>query len=406
MALVNNGYILIISAVFPPEPVVSARLSMDLYTALKGLGYMVKVIHPIPSRPLGFIFDYKASDWPNDDEVIVDSYICPRSSLFGRTRESISFGNACAKFINSHCGEILLVYNGAWPLFGQLSVARTCVKHNIRFITPVQDVYPESFSNKLPSVLGGIVKRLFMPMDKYILSHSDRIHVISGKMMNYLSTTRSLPIEKFVVVMNWQDERDFVDYLQNNHTKQGAHPFTFMYMGNIGPVAGVDLLIDAFNHLNIEDTRLVIAGSGSMKKQLVEKAKGNNRIIFREVPNGKVPEIQAQADVMLLPIKKGAASSSIPSKLPAYMFSAKPIIGSMDLDSDTANAIKNAECGSVVEAENEELLSSMMKAMFEKNQIELESLGENGQRYALEHFSKKKNLDRLITVFEELYNIK
>ena len=67
-----------------------------------------------------------------------------------------------------------------------------------------------------------------------------------------------------------------------------------------------------------------------MKASLQARASSFKNIEFWEALNGKVPKIQAQADCMLLPIKKGAASSSIPSKLPACMFSAKPIIGCVD----------------------------------------------------------------------------
>ena len=175
-------------------------------------------------------------------------------------------------------------------------------------------------------------------------------------------------------------------------------PFTFMYMGNIGPVAGVDLLIDAFTQAGLVNAKLVVAGSGSMKEKMQEKAAANQNIEFWDVPNGKVPEIQSKADCMLLPIKKGAASSSIPSKLPAYMFSAKPIIGCIDADSDTAEAISQADCGWVIEPENVQLLADKMKTVAALNAACMKEYGENALKYGLEHFSKKKNLEKLTKV--------
>ena len=47
--------ILIITAVFPPEPVTSATLNYDLAVALS-LDYNVTVLTPRPSRPAGFDF--------------------------------------------------------------------------------------------------------------------------------------------------------------------------------------------------------------------------------------------------------------------------------------------------------------------------------------------------------------
>ena len=68
-----------------------------------------------------------------------------------------------------------------------------------------------------------------------------------------------------------------------------------------------------------------------------------------------------QSEVLLLSLKKGVAKTALPSKLTAYMLSAKPIIASVDEDSGTADIIKSNKCGWVVEAENEIKLIECMK---------------------------------------------
>lgn len=388
-------FILIISAVYPPEPVVSARISADLYHALKERGHEVRVMHPRATRPYGFQFDVISNI--GVDEIVANSYTCAKSSIIGRTRESISFGYECAKYIRKYRDFISLVYTGVWPLFGQYQVMRMCVRYHIPTVSPVQDVYPESLSNKMKGCVGRIVQKAFLPMDKYILKHSDRIHVISNKMRDYLAETRNISLDKFTVVINWQDETDFLEY-QKAVTPEVHDKFTMMYMGNIGPVAGVDLLIDAFERAQLCNARLVIAGTGSMKESLKEKAKDNQNIEFWDVPNGKVPEIQSKADVMLLPIKKGAALSSIPSKLPAYMFSAKPIIGCVDNDSDTADAIHDSKGGFVIAPERPDCLATIMQEVASMDKSDLIKKGQNAQEYGLEHFSKKANLKKLVDV--------
>ena len=120
------------------------------------------------------------------------------------------------------------------------------------------------------------------------------------------------------------------------------------------------------------------------------------------MPNGKVPEIQAQADVMLLPIKKGAAASSIPSKLPAYMFSKKPIIACVDSDSDTARVINAANCGWVLAPENTSILADKLKLVYAVSESKLSEKGNNGFDYAMEKLSKKKKLQK---VFGNVYTI-
>lgn len=391
--------IVIISAVYPPEPVVSARLSSDLYHTLKDRGLLIKVIHPCPTRPNGFVFESKETVSP--DEIVTDSFTCPQSSLVGRIRESFSFGRSCSEYISKYHEEIALIYANTWPMGSQYRLVKTAKKYGIPVAMHIQDVYPESLTNKMPNWIGGLLRSLILPVDKYILRNSDKVIAISEKMKCYLCTTRGIDAGRCSVVINWQDETEFLEY-QKNAIPELNDKFTFMYMGNIGPVAGADLLIDAFETAQLKGARLVIAGSGSMKEALREKAKNNQNIEFWDVPNGKVPEIQSKADVMLLPIKKGAASSSIPSKLPAYMFSAKPIIGCMDVDSYTAEAIRSSRGGYVIEPENVQVLSEMMAKMVDKDKAELEQMGKEGQQYALNHFAKTANLAKLVKVVEGL----
>ena len=291
----ENKYILIISAVYPPEPIVSSKLSHDLYLGLKEDGHVVRVLHPQPTRPNGFAFDDKFV--VGEDEITTQSYVCPQSSLIGRMRESWSFGKACAKYIKEHHSEISCIYANAWPMFSQKAIVKAARKYGIPSIIHVQDVYPESLTNKMPAAIGRIAHALILPMDKYILSYCTKVVAISDKMKNYLAQTRGIDTIKISVVINWQNEKEFLDYQYVALENGLEHPFTFMYMGNIGPVAGVDLLIDTFVQAKLENARMVIAGSGSMKEQLKAKASNCKEIEFWDVPNGKVPEIQSQADV-------------------------------------------------------------------------------------------------------------
>lgn len=278
-------------------------------------------------------------------------------------------------------------------------VAKCCLKYDIPYITPVQDVYPESISAKLPNVplLKEMVNKVLMPSDKFLLGNAAKIHTISDKMVDYLSKTRGLPRKKFFVVRNWQDESTFVEYAKNKAGLVENEVFTFMYLGNVGPLAGVDVLFEALRKAGLKEARLVVAGSGSAKQHLMEKAKEYNdcNIDFWEVPAGEVPATQDKADVMVLPVKKGFAMSSIPSKLPAYMFSAKPVLASVDMESDTALCIRESDAGWVAMPENTESIAAAMKSAYSSSKEELKAKGQRGFDYAIENFSKQKNLKKL-----------
>ncbi len=387
---------MIISAVFPPEPVVSASLSKDIASELANEN-AVTVLCPNPTRPHGFIFEKEIES--TDYKVIrLNSYTCSASELFNRFRESYSFGNHCFKYIAYNHKNIDIIYANTWPLFAQYFAVKAATKYNIPITIHVQDLYPESLSNKFP-LLNNVLTYFLLPIDKYVLTNATKVIAISNKMKNYLVNSRKIESDKIELVQNWQDEEAFIHYdlgeSQNQSTKR---TLTFMYLGNIGPVAGIDFLIEAFVNADLKNSRLVIAGAGSKKSALQNKVNlmGMSTIEFWSVPDGKVPEIQAKADILFLPIKKGAASSSIPSKLPAYMFSKRPIIASVDPDSDTARVIYAADCGWVLQPEDITSLSAMMQQVAITSKDELLKKGENGFSYAIKNLSKKNNLVKVV----------
>lgn len=387
--------ILIVSAVFPPEPVVSAKLSFDLANKISENQELI-VISPKPTRPFGFKFT-EAPPHLNFKHVVINSYTCPQGNLLGRLKETYSFGKQCYDFISTHHDDISLIYSNTWPLFAQYYTVKAANDFNIPIVIHVQDIYPESLINKFP--FGKILfTSILMPIDKFIFKKASTIIAISEKMKNYLVKTRRVSLNKIVVVENWQDEDAFINYTKEPIKQKALH--TFMYLGNIGPVAGCDLLIDAFAETKLQNWRLIIAGSGSVKERLEKKASTiNNAIIeFWEVKDGEVQRIQDQADVMLIPIKKGAGLSSVPSKLSAYMFSKKPIIACVEADSEAAFAIKNGKCGWVIEPENVKLLSDTMQQIASIPSYDLEVIGNKGFNYAMNHYSKKNNLKKLLKI--------
>lgn len=87
------------------------------------------------------------------------------------------------------------------------------------------------------------------------------------------------------------------------------------------------------------------------------------------------------------------------------MFSGKPIIAYVDEESDTANAIKQAKCGWVIPPEHIEVLAKTMKSVASIPQAELINYGKNGFNFALENYSKKKNLQKMISIISEVVEI-
>jgi len=395
--------IVIISAVFPPEPLVSATLSSDIAEELSR-NHSVVVICPKPTRPLGFTFEKKFE--PGNYKLQhLNSFTCASSELLGRFRESYSFGAYCSNYIKKHSKQIDCLYINSWPLFAQYKIIKTAKKLNIPCAIHIQDIYPESLTGKLPFLVRKFITRLLLPVDKFILNNATVILGISPKIISYLSNTRKIDKKKFELIRNWQNDDQFLN--SSSHLKKEKQEnFVFMYVGSLSQSAGVANLINGFHKAKLPDTKLIIAGNGSDKDNCITIARNlkNDQIDFFEVVNEAVPQFQSQSDILLLPLKKGIAKTATPSKLTAYLLSAKPVIACVEDDSDVANIINEANCGFVVEPENVEILAETMQKVYKIKQLELENLGMNGREYALKNLSKKTNLKKVVSVIENLVN--
>jgi glycosyltransferase involved in cell wall biosynthesis len=281
-----------------------------------------------------------------------------------------------------------------WPLFSQFAVAYACKKINKPYIIHVQDIYPESFLFKLPKFIQQFLEFFLLPVDKYILKNANKIIVISKKMNSYLSDTREIDNSKFSLVFNWQDDLPFKSY--QNYWSDNI--LTFMYLGNVGPLSGLDTVIKAFALADIKNVKLVIAGAGSLKKQYQEFASTFENVLieFLDVPNGSVPIIQSKSHILVLSMTNEAGNTSIPSKLSAYMFSARPILAITPINSDIYNIVKNSDSGWVTTPDKIDELIELIKQIANVPINQLTLIGNTSLRYAEDNFSKNKNLQILI----------
>jgi glycosyltransferase involved in cell wall biosynthesis len=399
----------IINAVYPPEPVVSSQIGRDLVVHLTGKGVEVTVLCPFPTRPMGAQYPgYRNNDSVSvvqEDGVEVvrlPSFTAPKSLFLSRMRESFSFGRHVCHYLKKHLAEVDVVYANTWPLLGQAFVARYCNRRGIPLVLHIQDVYPESLLCKLPLALRGVVAFPLTTLDRWTVRQAARVVVISENMRRTYVEGRGLAPEKVITVPNWMDESRFA-CLPKRADACGRYgvseeKFTFLYLGNVGPVAGVDGLINAFHAARLKQAQLVIVGDGSAKAACIERVKrlGASGVLFiSDSDVGNVPLLQSLAHVCLLPLRKGAGMSSMPSKLPAYMFSAKPVLATVDEGSDTARCIRDANCGWVGEPENEFWLAKKMAEVTAMPVDALSLLGHQGRAYGLRHFSKAEGVQRL-----------
>lgn len=399
--LMNKRKIIIVSAVFPPEQVTSAFLNYDLAKAL-AKEYDVTVLRPYPTRPIGAKFDKVEVEDKSFKTILIRSYTHPESELIGRFKESNDFGRKSVEYIEKHHNEIDFVYNDGWQLFGLYRVAKVCKKYGIPYMVPIQDIYPEClFTNKnYPGVLKWLIKTILLPIDRYYQKHAACVRTISDEMRDYLSETRGVAKENYLVVNNWQNDDDFM----NLPDAKEESKIVFEYVGSINVHANVDLMIKAFAEADIPNSELRIYGGGNQKEncQQLVKDLGLTNVSFGFVSRNEIPAVQSDASVLILALPTGNGNLCLPSKLTSYLLSGRPVLASVDQDSSTKRILEGEGCGKTVVPDDKDALINGFKFFAELTSEERERMGEKSREYALKHLTREVNLQKVVSTIKSI----
>lgn len=395
--------VLIITGVFPPEQVTSALLNYDLAKELSKK-YKVTVLRPYPTRPIGMEFNYDGLKNEPFETILIDSYTHPQSRLLGRFRESFDFGIKCAAYIKEHHQEISFIYNNPWQLFGCAITSRTAKRYNIPYMIAVQDIYPECLMTKghKPWIVKKLVMGLLKPIDEYYQRNAARIRTISDEMGNFLSETRKVPREKYLIVNNWQNDEDFVNISIDGPTEI----MRFAFVGSINEHANVDIIIKAFAEAKAPSSELVLYGGGNRKEQCQNLVRqlGLSNVRFDFVNRDQIPQVQSQASVLVLALPAGNGNLCLPSKMTSYMLSGKPILASVDHDSATTRYINEAKCGISVKPDSISSMVEGFRTMASMTREQLQKYGNNSLSFARQHLTREINLRLVCDAIEEVIN--
>jgi len=123
-------------------------------------------------------------------------------------------------------------------------------------------------------------------------------------------------------------------------------------------------------------------------------------LLIEGQPADRIPAFLACCEVAFVSFMENELfAKTIPAKLQSYMACGMPILASAT--GETERIIKEAECGiSAAIGKKKELCRAILTFM-SMNQEDLEKMGRNSRKYSVEHFDKKKILDRMDFVFTD-----
>jgi colanic acid biosynthesis glycosyl transferase WcaI len=401
--------VFILSCVFPPEPVVSAKTSAEIAEFIASKGNEVTVITSFPNRPSGNIYPgYKrrfiSRDVQSKEYKTVRCFatFSRRSSLRNRFAENITFG------ITSGLAALFMpkpdvIFSNTWPIFATGIITCVARLRKIPLVISVQDIYPESLLAQNRISPHSFVVHLLKKIDRGIARRCRSLIVISNTFAE-IYRKAGLPADQIHVVPNWGNPNMLVTDASERRDLRyefsiPEDSFVCVYAGNIGMASGVDTCIEAFNYIKpTENICLLIAGEGSqlMACQALANHVDTDRIkILSPWPTQKTTAVLSTADCFLLPTQGKQSLASVPSKLISYLFAGKPIISGSLPQSETAKTVIKARCGVVVNPSDPEGLAAAISTMSALPNNERKRMGVYGKMFAHMHFSSKACLPHI-----------
>jgi colanic acid biosynthesis glycosyl transferase WcaI len=227
------------------------------------------------------------------------------------------------------------------------------------FVFNVQDVFPD-VAVELGAITDQRVIAVASWLERFLYRRADAVTVLSDELRdNVAAKLRGDRPERVHVIPNFVDtERIRPSERENSYRAEyGLSDRTVvMYAGNVGLSQSLDLMVEAARRHQAagrDDVVFVINGGGSARQDLMESAAGLDNLRFIDMqPRERLPEVLAAGDVQVVALKQGLARSSVPSKLYSILAAGRPVLASVDADTEVSSTIERAGAGVSVPPED------------------------------------------------------
>lgn len=234
------------------------------------------------------------------------------------------------------------------------------------------------------------IKRLYKPIEQYVLKKAKAVQVLSSSHVPYL---RRYGVDTpAIVVPNGFDPEEVkgvVYKVTSRGEKKGNNHISLVFLGRIDAYTkGLDLCIEALSLLSNQDNiKLIIQGPDWGDKDKLKKLSedlGVNHIVHFLPSNYDESSISliARHDCLILPSRYDGFGFVV---LEA-MLAKRPIIVSNQAGS--AEHVIRAECGITVEPDPKSIASGIEEMIKRRN--EWDKMGERGYYYAIQHLTWNK----------------
>jgi colanic acid biosynthesis glycosyl transferase WcaI len=272
------------------------------------------------------------------------------------------------------------------------------------FVFNIQDVYPD-----VAVELGVLRNRSIIAaarrFERFCYERADAVTVLSDDLRDNVGAKTSHP-EKVRVIPNFVDTSWITPGERENAYRREfglENKTVVMYAGNVGLSQSIQLVLKAAEALAYEpDLMFVINGAGAKRDELHRAARGMTNVRFVDMqPVDRLPEVLAAADIHLIPLKRGLARSSVPSKTYSVLAAGRPIVASVDRGSEVARVLERTGAGIAVAPDDAESFTKAIRKLIE-SPAEARAMGAAGRTFVETWASPAAIAETYEHLFEEL----
>lgn len=336
------------------------------------------------------------------------SFLFDKNKNVGRILNGISCFLSMLPLVFSESKNSFLIFNtnpALLPLLGFIGAKLGGKKYAIL----IYDLWPE-----LPANIGMIksdstIYRAIDFLNKLCFKNANGIIVLSEAMKRRVLNKTPRMENKIHIIHNWVDGSRIGPVPKDNNLMLKKLGFEqkkiIMYSGNLGRYQPMEVMIGAANELReINDIMFLFVGDGGKKKTIQEMAtslKLNNVKFIPFQPLDRLSESLSMADISLVGIYPKNEGVIMPSKLYGLLAIGKPIICISDPNSEVAKILKKAKAGFHSSIDDPKELAQKIVALLDDSK-KAEKIGQNGRRYFLEHFERKRATKQWKFVLENI----
>jgi colanic acid biosynthesis glycosyl transferase WcaI len=387
--------LLILSIRFAPEVTSNAAVITGLTQALAARGHQVTVLagtphYRLPHVPGGYLVRLFRRESLGSVKI-VRCWAVPRSD--GKVSKllnyvSFTLTGFLASLFTDRPNAVLVVSPPFWLGFNALflkALRRCPVIYN------AQDLFPQAYLAS-GEVRAGRLTRAMDRLMTHIYRRCDRITVITPSFAGAIAG-KGVDPAKIRVIPNFVDTSAVAPLPRRNSFSrrwQLDNKFVVMYAGNVGYTHGAELLVEAGEKLApLENLRFLVIGGGSKQADVARLARERhlaNMLFLPTQPSDLLPEMLASADVFVLTTKPGVGRTSFPGRIYSFLLAARPVVASVDSDSDLALLLREAGAGMVTAPGNVEDLCQALATMYYDASAR-ERFGQKGREFMECHYS-------------------